>query len=156
MGARKPVASRTSSEQNVNMRLTNAFLANYAEARAGLFDILGAFPEWWDVPKLPANLLVHLVVNLDLEEADLGTTYFFEIGMNRPNQRFDLLGKIQATRDPSLEHVSGAPLRNVVVMPLPILLAESGPHELVVTSLDDSQIARVPILVRVPASVRSA
>ena len=116
------------------MRLANAFLANYAEVRGGLAYISGAFPEWFDAPTLPTIGGFQLVLNVQLEPHEVGRTVVIEVRIRRPGGELDQIGMIQTTsvRGPDESGIPGAPINWVVIAPLPTQIGSEGLHAYVI------------------------
>lgn len=113
------------------MRLTNAFIANYAEIRGGLAYVAGAFPEWFDAPTLPIIGSLYAVIVFDLEPNDLGTLTEIRISVVRPGGQTDpiTVAKTQAMRLPDAPPLEGAPIHQVYALPIPTQFGSEGLHE---------------------------
>ena len=130
------------------VRISSALIANYAESRAGVLNILGAFPEWWEVPKLPWAGVLSFVVVLELAGAeDAKKPYKLDFTLRRPTGESDHLLSVQTTRVATTQ-VPGAPFRNAVPVQLPITLGTAERHSIVVSETDTEQSVEVPFGVR--------
>lgn len=80
------------------MRVTNAFLANYAEVKGGVVYASGCFPEWFAGPSLPTIAQFFLVVQGELEPDEVGQVVQVHISLRRPDGRVDQVGIGAANR----------------------------------------------------------
>jgi len=130
------------------MKVTNAFLANYVEVRDSLAYVAGAFPEWWDVPRVPSIGMLFVVVTIELQVHELNTTFNFVLRVDRPDGTATVLSGINTMRGPSLRDVPGAPFFQIVPIGTNVEFREAGRHELVLLR-EAQELARVPFAVRI-------
>jgi len=130
------------------MRVANAFLANHAEVRDGIANILGGFPEWYTVPVLPQQVLIFVVIDIVLEDNELGETFAINLILERPDHTTLSLGNIQMRRDRVPMDLSEALHHNIAVFPAPIILGGEGQHVITVETADGEQRIRIPIYAR--------
>jgi hypothetical protein len=131
------------------MRVASACIANYAEIRNGIVNILGGYPEWWEVPQLPQQATMFIVVTCEMDHSEAGRTFSFDLKLKRPSgDDPQLLAQIQTVKPPS-PAPTGASLKNPIVVPAPVNLGEEGLHEFQLTRTDSGDMfASVSVWVR--------
>ncbi|HVC15570.1 MAG TPA: hypothetical protein VND62_12015 [Acidimicrobiales bacterium] len=114
------------------MRVDSFFLANYAEQRGGLANILGAFPEWWTVPNVPCRMAVGFVLVQDLDEAELESAYSIHLYIRPdttpPPDDSTPLGIVETLPRRTSPIWQGAPTRNLIAHRFPVEFAQHGLH----------------------------
>src|SRR5450759_5033726 len=73
------------------VRITNALLANYVDARGSLASIMGGFPEWWNVPDLPHTTGLGLVVVAQVDVDELDKEFELKIRVASPDGPLSLI-----------------------------------------------------------------
>ena len=139
------VAADPESDQDDTVQIANAFLANHAEVRDGVANILGGFPEWWTVQDFPQQVLVFVVIDLLLDDKELGQTFRFTIEVARPDNTTVQLGSVEMRRDKNPIDLPATKHHNIGVFPAPINLLE-GTH--IVTIQGSGESARMPFYAR--------
>jgi hypothetical protein len=128
------------------MRVHAAFLANDARIRDGLVYAMGAFPESWDVPSLPATSRLTLVVVFELDPTDpVGGSRDFGVEMWRGSAG-EQVATAQVTFGPP-GSLQDAPHFGSVVIPFMVQFDAAGPREIRLTA-SGATIATVRFVVR--------
>ena len=112
----------------VKMKVCNAFLANHAETREGLAFISAAFPEWYTVPALPVNAPLAAIWVLEIEPAEIGLRFSFDLGVTDPGGIRRTVAHVVVGRSPDTPTVKGAPLYVVVTYVFLVDLQTEGLH----------------------------
>jgi hypothetical protein len=128
------------------VQVVAAFLAAEARPRNGVLDVVGGFPEFWNLAILPCEVTMALVllVELDRDERDrtVDLGLLFSCGDDETN-----LPSVSVAREPPIDFVDGAPLYACEIINLVIMLERVGRCEFRVTQ-GDSVIATVPFVSR--------
>jgi hypothetical protein len=132
--------------QDVAVRIANAFIANHAEVREGIANVLGGFPEWWMVPTLPQQVVMFVVVDLLVEDGEMGIPFEFSITLERPDRSTMPIGIMRMQRDRGPLDPTGVLHHNVAVFPAPINIGSEGTHLIGVQGSGHSM--QIPIYVR--------
>jgi hypothetical protein len=135
----------------MKVRISNAFLASYAEVRGGTTQILGAFPEWWGIPRLPSSLLIYGVVQVELERSEIEATFQLVASLHRPDGSVDPpVLQMQAARGPETTDTRDYdPAYLCMPFPIPLTIASEGRHQIEIGS--QTQRVWLPFGVRVIA-----
>ena len=135
------------------VEVTSAFLANYAELRGPLTNVLGAFPEWWEVPALPHNVVVYAVLGMELDEGEIGDVFTFLVVLQRPDGTTQSISTAQARRVPAEEVVEGSAIHLVLPIPVPVNVSQLGRHQIVVIAArgdgERKEVARISFGIRI-------
>jgi hypothetical protein len=130
------------------MRIRDAFVANHAETHDGLAFITGAFPEWWTIPIAPYVANMSMVVVLELTEADASESYQFWVHLVAPDGTSAATTNFGTSRGLEAGRPDGAPLFQVVTLPLAAYFPVPGRYEFVVALDELERLATVPLAVR--------
>lgn len=133
------------------MKVTNAFLANYAELRESLIFASGASPEWWTVPALNVPSLIAFVATIRLEESEIGKTYNFILELEPPEGSKAGLAFFNSRRDLSPNETFDGPVYSIFALNFPVPFNTVGLFNFVLSTSGESgveEIARVPLLIR--------
>lgn len=128
------------------MRVLAAFLANWAEAHDGLVFVSGGWPEWWSLPEVPSKQDLSLVIVYEVEPDEVGSPFRFDVALVH-NDSKGPAAWITATRAPSGEYVSGAPLYGEAIIRFQMEFAEVGVYTFEVDH-DGRTVASVALGVR--------
>lgn len=132
------------------MKINNAFLANHAETREGLAFISGGFPEWYTVPSLPITAPLAAVWVLELEQAEIGLPFTFELAVVYPSRLKHLLAHVGVGRSHDTRTVEGAPLYVIVTYVFGVEFQVEGLHTFEVVS-ENQVMATMPLFVNLEA-----
>ena len=108
------------------MRVTSAFLANYAEVRDGLAFVAGGFPEWWTVQSLPATATMTMVVVLDLDRSEVEARFDLDVVVERPDGTETGIARASASRGKRTD--ADSPIYVVLAVPVSLQLRTAGMH----------------------------
>jgi hypothetical protein len=131
------------------MQLVSAFLADDIRVNNGVLSTVGAFPEWWTVPHLPArqSLNVGLVISMRPDEVEFEYDLHLRVGLQGSE---DSIGtaEIRTARGPSPQAIEGTPLYQFVVFNLTVIIEKDGAYEAEIFA-GDKLLGTVPFGVRV-------
>jgi hypothetical protein len=124
------------------------FLADEARVRDGLVYAMGAFPESWDLPSVPANTRLTLVVVFQLGTAEAMATEPHDIAVEvwqDGSHEEVATATIQFGR--ATQSVAGVPNFRSVVIPFVVELRAAGPCEVHLVE-NGATLATVAFVVR--------
>jgi hypothetical protein len=90
------------------MRINSAFLAESVELDS-VISVARGWPEWWNLPSVPAEEELLLVLVVEFDRQEVGQPFDFDFTFRQGSQERQA-GPLSLTRAESTEYVAGAPL----------------------------------------------